>query len=42
VDTEQRPAGRELQDLKRNPSRTPLDAGCTWYKRSKFYYAQNP
>ena len=42
MDTKQRPAGREIQDLKRNPSRILLDIGCICYKRSKILGCSKP
>ena len=38
VNTDQRPAGREIQGLEHNPA---LDTGCICSKSSKFYYARN-
>ena len=38
VNTDQRPAGREIQGLEQNPV---LDTGCICSKSSKFYYARN-
>lgn len=38
VNTDQRPAGREIQGLEHNPV---LDTGCICSKSSKFHYAQS-